>query len=324
MAGHHEHDHVHHGHAHGHGGAHRHAHGVGHVHAPASFGTAFRIAIGLNIAIVILQATFGWIAGSVALVADAGHNLSDVLGLLGAYAAVALSGRRPNSRFTYGLGNSSILAALFNALLLLLAVGALSWEALERLRDPRPVAAGIVMAVAAAGMVLNGFSAWLLASGGGRDINLRGAYLHMIADAAVSAGVVASGLVILLTGWLWVDPVVSLAVNVVIVWGTWSLLRESVAMSLAGVPGGVDYAAVRAFLSARSGVAGLHDLHIWPLSTTETALTAHLVMPAGPPGDGFLMQTAADLKATFGIGHVTLQVEVGEDTVCELALAHPA
>ena len=324
MAGHH-HDHAHGHHDHGH------THGVGHVHAPASFGTAFRIAIGLNVAIVVLQATFGWIAGSVALVADAGHNLSDVLGLLGAYAAVALSARRPSSRFTYGLGNTSILAALFNALLLLLAVGGLSWEALERLRDPQPVAGGTVMAAAfsampftSAGMVLNGFAAWLLASGGRRDINLRGAYLHMIADAAVSAGVVVSGLVILLTGWLWVDPLVSLVINAVIVWGTWSLLRQSVAMSLAGVPDGVDYQAVRAYLAGRSGVTALHDLHIWPLSTTETALTAHLVMPAGPPGDGFLMQTAADLKATFGIGHVTLQVEVGGDTVCDLALVHPA
>lgn len=314
----HEHDHGHHVHDHGH------AHGIGHAHAPANFGNAFRIAIGLNVAIVVLQAVLGWVAGSVALMADAGHNLSDVLGLLVAYAAVALSAKRPSSRFTYGLGKSSILAALFNALLLLLAVGALSWEALERLRDPQPVAGGIVMAAAAVGMLLNGFSAWLLASRGGRDINMRGAYLHMIADAAVSAGVVAAGLVVVLTGWLWVDPVVSLVVNAVIVWGTWSLLRQSVAMSLAGVPDGVDYEAVRAFLAGRSGVVALHDLHIWPLSTTDTALTAHLVMPAGPPGDGFLMATAAELKATFGIGHVTLQVEIGGDTVCELALAHPA
>lgn len=320
MAGHpsHGHDGRHHGHAHAQG------HSQGHTHAPASFGRAFRIGIALNVAIVVLQAVFGWYADSVALLADAGHNLSDVLGLAVAYAAVILSARKPSARFTYGLGNSSILAAVFNAVFLLVAVGALSWEAVERLRDPRPVAGGTVMIVAAIGMVLNGFTAWLFASGRAGDLNLRGAFLHMAADAAVSAGVVLSGLLFLLTGWLWLDPVASLAINAVIVWGTWNLLRQSLVLSLGAVPPSIDYDAVKLFLAARPGVARLHDLHIWPLSTTETALTAHLVMPGGPPGDAFLMETAAELKARFATGHVTLQVETGEDTVCELALTHPA
>ncbi len=320
MAGHpsHGHDGRHHGHAHAQG------HSQGHTHAPASFGRAFRIGIALNVAIVVLQAVFGWYADSVALLADAGHNLSDVLGLAVAYAAVILSARKPSARFTYGLGNSSILAAVFNAVFLLVAVGALSWEAVERLRDPRPVAGGTVMIVAAIGMVLNGFTAWLFASGRAGDLNLRGAFLHMAADAAVSAGVVLSGLLFLLTGWLWLDPVASLAINAVIVWGTWNLLRQSLVLSLGAVPPSIDYDAVKLFLAARPGVARLHDLHIWPLSTTETALTAHLVMPGGPPGDAFLMDTAAELKARFATGHVTLQVETGEDTVCELALTHPA
>lgn len=316
MSGHH--------HDHGHDHHHGHSHGHGHVHAPADFGRVFQVAIALNIAIVIGQAGFGWWAGSVALLADAGHNLSDVLGLAIAYAATILAARRPTTRFTYGLGGTSILAALFNAVLLLVAIGALSWEAIERLRAPTPVAGLTVMAVAAVGAVLNGFTAWLLASGGKRDINLHGAYLHMAADAAVSVGVVAAGALILLTGWLWLDPAASLLINAVIVWGTWRLLRESLAMSLGGVPETVSYADVRTFLAERPGVAGLHDLHIWPLSTAEIALTAHLSMPAGAPSDAFLAETASALKERFGIGHVTLQVETGSGASCELAALHPA
>ena len=314
------HDHSHAGHGHSHAG---HAHGPGHSHAPANFGRAFQVGIALNIAIVVVQGVYGWLANSVALMADAGHNLSDVLGLVVAYAATVLAARKPSTRFTYGLGKSSILAALFNATFLLVAVGALSWEAIARLREPQPVAGVTVMVVAAIGMVLNGFTAWLFASGGRTDLNLRGAYLHMAADAAVSAGVVLSGLVILVTGWLWLDPVASLAINAVIVWGTWGLLRESLMLSLAAVPPGIDIAAVRSFLTGLPGVDRLHDLHVWPLSTTETALTAHLVMPDGPPGDAFLMDAAAELKARFATGHVTLQVETGRDTVCALALTHP-
>ena len=290
---------------------------------PQDFGGRFKLAIALNLAIVLGQAAFGWWAQSMALIADAGHNLSDVLGLVVAYVAVLLSRRRPSARFTYGWGHSSIVAALFNAAFLLVAVGALSWEAIERLRHPAPVAGGTVMVVAAVAMVLNGLSAWLFLSGAKDDLNLRGAFLHMAADAAVSAGVVVSGLVILLTGWLWLDPVASLAINAVVVWGTWSLLRQSLALSLAGVPEGIDLGEVEACLRGRPGVADLHDLHVWPLSTTQTALTAHLVVPTGAPGDAFLLETAAELRARFGIGHATLQVETDIDTRCELAAGHP-
>ncbi|NNM74866.1 cation diffusion facilitator family transporter [Enterovirga aerilata] len=318
----HRHDHAP-GHEHGHP-AHDHHHhgGLGHVHAPASFGRAFAIGISLNVGIVILQAVYGYLSNSVALIADAGHNLSDVLGLVVAWAATVLAARPPSSRFTYGLRGSSILGAMFNAVFLLVAVGALSWEAVGRLVEPEPVAGITVIVVAAIGMVLNGFTAWLFAGGGKSDLNIRGAYLHMAADAAVSAGVVVAGFVILTTGWLWLDPAVSLVINAIIVWGTWSLLRESLVMSLAAVPAGIDPEEVRAFLAAQPGVAELHDLHIWPISTTETALTAHLAMPGGHPGDGFLMRLAAELNARFRIGHVTLQVETDPATVCALAPAH--
>ena len=318
----HQHGHHQHGHHHGHHHDHGHSGGLGHVHAPASFGRAFAIGISLNVAIVVLQGVYGYLSNSVALLADAGHNLSDVLGLVVAWAATRLAARPPSSRFTYGLRGSSILGAMFNAVFLLVAVGALSWEALRRLADPEPVAGVTVMAVAAIGAVLNGFTAWLFAGGGKTDINIRGAYLHMAADAAVSVGVVVAAGAILLTGWLWLDPIVSLVINAAIVWGTWSLLRESVAMSLAAVPAGIDPAAVRAHLARRPGVAALHDLHIWPMSATETALTAHLVMPAGHPGDAFLMELARDLDARFGIGHVTVQIETDPATVCILAPEH--
>lgn len=312
------HDH-HDGHDHGHGHSHAHgySHGSGHVHAPASFGRAFAIGITLNVAIVVLQGVFGWLSNSVALIADAGHNLSDVLGLVIAWVATLLARRPPNARYTYGLGSSSILAALFNGVFLLVAIGALSWEAIRRLAHPEPVAEVTVMVVASIGMVLNGFTAWLFA-GGSRDVNIRGAYLHMLADAAVSAGVVAAGFAILVTGWTWLDPLVSLAINAVIVYGTWGLLRDSAALSLDAVPEGIDPAQVRARLLASPGIVRLHDLHIWPISTTETALTAHLVMPGGHPGDAFLMNTAEALKRDFAIGHVTLQVETSETTACAL------
>lgn len=309
--------HDHHGHHHGHAHAHGHSHGSGHVHAPASFGRAFAIGIALNVAIVAGQGVFGWLSNSVALMADAGHNLSDVLGLVVAWVAMRLASRPPSSRYTYGLGSSSIMAALFNGVFLLVAIGALSWEAIRRLAHPEPVAEVTVMVVAAVGMVLNGVTAWLFA-GGSRDVNIRGAYLHMLADAAVSAGVVAAGFAILLTGWVWLDPIVSLAINAVIVHGTWGLLRDSASLSLDAVPDGIDPARVRARLLAAPGVTRLHDLHIWPISTTETALTAHLVMPGGHPGDPFLMGTAEALRRDFAIGHVTLQIETDETTVCAL------
>jgi cobalt-zinc-cadmium efflux system protein len=309
-----------------HGNGHDHAaHGAshaGHVHGPASFGRAFAVGVTLNLIFVVVELVYGVLGNSVALVADAGHNLSDVLGLAVAWIASVLAKRPPSARFTYGLGGSSILAALFNAVLLLVAVGAIAWEAAQRLVHPEPVAAVSVMIVAAIGIGINAFTAWLFASGRADDLNIRGAFLHMLGDAAVSAGVVAAGLVILLTGWLWVDPLVSLVISAVIVWGTWSLLRESLAMSVDAVPAKVDPTAVRGFLEGCSGVTAVHDLHIWSMSTTEIALTAHLVLPGGHPGDEFLARTAAELRQRYGIGHSTLQIELSEETACCLAPDH--
>ena len=309
------HDHEHGGHAHA-----GHAHGPGgHAHAPASFGRAFAVGIALNAGFVVAEVVFGLASHSMALLADAGHNLSDVLGLAVAGGAHALTRRPPTRRFTYGFGSSSILAALFNAMVLLVVVGGLSWEAVLRFAHPEPVAGGTMMAVAAAGIAVNGACAWLFAAGQKGDLNLRGAFAHMLADAVVSVGVVLAGLLILLTGWLWVDPAVSLAVNAVIVWGTWGLLRDGAALAMDAVPSGIEPAAVRSYLAERPGVSDLHDLHIWPISTTETALTAHLVMPGGHPGDAALMACCEGLRTRFGIGHATLQVEVDASTVCGLA-----
>lgn len=306
-------------HGHDHHDGHSHA---GHGHAPASFGTAFAIGIGLNLAFVVVEAGYGIASNSMALLADAGHNLSDVLGLAVAWTASVLVTRPPNKKYTYGLRGSSILAALFNAVFLLVAVGAIAWEAIQRLAHPEPVAGKTVMAVAAVGIIVNGITAWLFASGAKGDINLRGAFLHMAADAAVSAGVVLAGLVILFTGWQWLDPMVSLGIVAVIVWGTWGLLRDSLSMSLAAVPPGLESKAVQDYLEALPGVASLHDLHIWSMSTTETALTAHLVMPGGHPGDTFLIETCHSLAQRFNIGHATLQVETSPDVVCALAPEH--
>ena len=315
----HDHDgHDHDGHDHGHDHDHG-AHRGGHVHAPASFGKAFAIGVALNVGFVVVEAVYGVLSNSMALLADAGHNLGDVLGLLVAWLASELVKRAPSDRFTYGLRGSSILAALFNAVFLLVTVGAISWEAILRLGSPEPVAERTVMIVAAIGIAVNGVTAWLFASGGKHDINLRGAFLHMASDALVSAGVVVAGLVILLTGWLWLDPVVSLAINAIIVWGTWGLLRDSLGMSMAAVPAQIDPAALRAFLSSREGVAAIHDLHVWPVSTTETALTCHLVMPAGHPGDAFLHTLAAELAKSFKIGHPTIQIEIEPQLACALA-----
>jgi cobalt-zinc-cadmium efflux system protein len=295
-------------------------HGPDHSHAPGSFGRAFAIGVVLNVAIVVLQAIFGFLSNSVALLADAGHNLSDVLSLLAAWAATWLANQPPTQRFSYGLKGSSIIAALFNAVFLLIVIGALSWEAMRRLLSPEPVAGETVMIVAAVAMVLNGVTAWMFMRGH-HDPNIRGAFLHMAADAGVSAGVVVAGLLILLTGWLWVDSVVSLVVNAVIVWGTWGLLTESVAMTLNATPSEINAPDVCSFLQHQPGVADVHDLHIWPMSTTETALTAHLVMPAGHPGDTFLLELGDALRRRFGIAHPTIQVETHGAT-CPLAPAH--
>ena len=314
--GHHHHDHG--DHAHGHGHDHSHGHGHGHVHAPANFGKAFAIGISLNTALVVAEAVYGYIGNSTALLADAGHNLSDVLGLVVAWGASIAARRAPSGRFTYGFRASTILAALANAVFLLVATGAIGWEAILRLREPEPVAGVTVMVVAGIGILINGFTAMLFASGRKDDINIEGAYLHMAADAAVSLGVVVSAALIIWTGWLWLDPVTSLVICATILWSTTSLLRGSIDMSMAAAPKGTDLAAIRAFLQQRPGVSAIHDLHVWPISTTETALTCHLVMPTGA-GDAFLMETAQMLKASFRIGHTTLQIETHPDNGCALA-----
>jgi cobalt-zinc-cadmium efflux system protein len=297
------------GHDHGHDG---------HGHRPASFGKAFAIGVALNLGFVVVEVVYGILSNSVALLSDAGHNLGDVLALAAAWVASALAMRAPTARFTYGLRGSSILAALFNAMLLLVTVGAISWEAVRRLAAPAPVAGKVVMIVAAIGIVVNGVTAWLFASGR-RDINLRGAFVHMASDALVSAGVVVVGFAILLTGWFWLDPLVSLAVNAVIVWATWGLLRDSLGMSMAAAPPHIDPGEVRTFLAARPGVEGVHDLHIWPISTTEVALTCHLVMPGGHPGDEFLHRLSKELAKRFQISHPTAQIETDPDMACALA-----
>ncbi|MCI4678232.1 cation diffusion facilitator family transporter [Rhodoblastus acidophilus] len=312
---HHRHDHHDHaGHFHGAG----HSHGAGHVHAPADFGRAFALGIGLNVAFIVAEVVYGLLGNSMSLLADAGHNVSDVLGLGLAWLASELVKRAPTPRFSYGLLGSSILAALFNAIFLLVAVGAISLEAIQRLSNPEPVAGRTIMIVAALGIVVNGVTAWLFASGRD-DINLRAAFLHMVSDALVSAGVVVAGLLILLTGWLRIDPVVSLVINAVIVWGTWGLLRESFAMSMSAAPDHIDPDQVRAFLCGRAGVMTVHDLHVWPMSTTEIAMTCHLVMPGGHPGDCFLHDLSAELSRKFRINHATVQIEIDPDRVCVLA-----
>ncbi|MCY1669975.1 cation diffusion facilitator family transporter [Novosphingobium sp. SL115] len=312
------HHHHHHDHAHSHG----HSHGHGHSHAPASFGRAFAIGIALNLAFVIVEAVYGVIAGSMALVADAGHNLSDVLGLVIAWGASVLSARPPSARFTYGFKSSSILAALGNAAFLLVALGAILVETIRRLIEPEPVAGGPVMVVASIGIIINTATALMFMRGRHHDINIRGAYLHMAADAAVSAGVVVAGLLITLTGAQWIDPATSLAIVGVIAIGTWGLLKDSLKMSLHAVPPGIDESKVRTFLTGLNGVEAVHDLHIWPMSTTETALTAHLVMPGGYPGDTFLHHLAHELEHDFGIGHATVQVETLDGEQCTLLDDH--
>jgi cobalt-zinc-cadmium efflux system protein len=310
-----------HNHAHGQGSAHDHA-GHGHSHAPASFGRAFAIGTALNLGFVVVEAVYGLAAGSMALLADAGHNLSDVLGLVVAWGAATLAKRSPSGRYTYGLRGSSILAAFLNALLLLVAIGIIAVEAVRRFGEPAPVAGTTVMIVAAAGIVVNGITAWLFASGRKGDLNVRGAFLHMAADAAVSAGVVVAGFVIMRTGWSWLDPVTSLVIVAVIAIGTWGLLRDSVNMSLQATPPGLDTGTIAAFLRQRPGVAAIHDLHVWPLSTTETALTVHLLVPGGYPGDGYTVDLAADLHDRFGIDHATVQIETDAATPCRFEPDH--
>ena len=292
------------------GAGHSHAHD----HAPADHGRAFAIGVVLNTIFVVVEATFGFLSGSMALVADAGHNLSDVLSLLIAWGASVAAKRPASARFTYGLKSSTILAALANAALLLVAIGAILFETVQRLIDPAPVEGWTMIVVAGIGVIINTATALLFMRGRKGDINIRGAFLHMAADALVSVGVVVAGAAILLTDVLWIDPVTSLVIVLVIAWGTWGLARDSLKMGLLAVPEGIDERAVRAYLAALPGVAAVHDLHIWPMSTTETALTVHLVVPAGHPGDAFLAELADQLEHRFGIGHATVQVE--QDAAC--------
>ncbi|WP_431471014.1 cation diffusion facilitator family transporter [Sphingosinithalassobacter sp. LHW66-3] len=290
-----------------------------HHHAPPrDFGRAFAIGTVLNLAFVGVEGAAGIVTGSMALLADAGHNLSDVLGLLIAWGGAELAKRPPSKRFTYGLRSSSILAALANAILLLVAVGAIALEASQRFADPPPVPGATVMLVAGIGILVNTATALLFVSGRKGDVNVRGAFLHMAADAAVSAGVVIGGALILFTGALWIDPLASLLIVAVILWSTWGLLKESLTMALQAVPRNIDADAVADALLALPGVARLHDLHIWPMSTTEAALTAHLVMPEGHPGDAFLADLQHRLAHDFGIDHTTVQIELGNGAECRM------
>ena len=297
--------------------SHAHSHGA-HSHAPANFNKAFVIGIALNAAYVLFEAIFGVLGHSLALVADAGHNLSDVLGLLLAWGASMMARSRPTKRRTYGLRGSSILAALFNALLLLIAVGAIAWEAVRRFNKPEPVAAGLVIWVSVLGIVINTLTAIMFMSGRKTDLNIRGAFLHMAADAAVSAGVVIAGFAILWTGLYWIDPVVSLLICTVIIWGTWDLLRESVNLAVQGVPRDVNLNDVERYLTALPGIQKVHDLHVWAMSTSEIALTAHLVKPDGDLDDSLLNRIQHELRDRFSIAHITVQLECGTcDRSCE-------
>ncbi|HEV7359153.1 MAG TPA: cation diffusion facilitator family transporter [Steroidobacteraceae bacterium] len=300
------HDHAHHGHdaPHDHG-----AHGHSHAMPTEGINLRMGIAVALNLVFVVVEGGFGFISNSVALIADAGHNLSDVLGLVCAWGALLLGRRPPGAKFTYGLGRSSVLAALMNGVLLLLACGAIAWEAASRLGSPPAVMGRTVMAVAAVGIVINGISAWMLHAGSHGDLNRRSAYLHMLSDAVVSGGVLVSGLLIMLTGWSLLDPLVSLGIVAVILVSTWRLLRDSLTLSLDGVPSSVNSSAVMSYLADQRGVTDVHDLHIWALSTTSVALTAHLVVPDRGAEDALLTSLTPGLKRRFQIQHATLQIE---------------
>lgn len=291
--------------------AHDHAHSHGHVPVQGH-GRAFLAGILLNTAFVLIEWGAGVASHSLALIADAVHNLGDVLSLLLAWGAAVLARRLPSERYTYGLRGSSILGALANAILLLLVTGGLAWEAVERFNAPQLTEGRVVVVVALCGVFINGLTAWLFMAGSRHDLNIRGAYLHMLADAAVSLGVVVAGVLVMQTGWSWLDPLVTLLLVLVITGGTWSLLRDAVRLALQGVPPGISHAVVQAHLASLPGVQEVHDLHIWGMSTTENALTVHLVCPAGHPGDAFLHRLAHDIEHRFGIQHVTVQIETAD------------
>lgn len=282
-----------------------------HHHPPSTQGRTFFVAILLNATFVMVEFAYGFIANSTALVADAGHNLSDVLGLLLVWGAAILTRKAPSARYTYGLRSTSILVALANAVFLLVVCGGIAWEAVQRFLQPPAVMGLVVTQVAGVGIVINGLSAWLFMQGSKNDLNIRGAYLHMATDALVSLGVVASGVAMMFTGWYWLDPLISLLIVAVIVFGTWGLLNQSLKLALNAVPAHIDIPAIEAYLKQCEGVTGIHDLHIWGMSTTESALTAHLVIPAGYPGDLFIDDIIHTLKERFSIQHSTLQIEQG-------------
>ncbi|OYU33736.1 cation diffusion facilitator family transporter [Novosphingobium sp. PASSN1] len=306
-------DHSHESHAGHNHGAH------GHAHGPANYDGAFAFGIGLNVCFVLVELGVGVSINSLALIADAGHNATDVLGLLLAWGATALGRLPPKGRFTFGFGQATILASLANALLILIAAGVIGWEAVQRFANPIPPNGVLVMAVAAIGVVINLGTAWLFARGRKTDINIEGAFLHMLWDGLVSLSVIFAGGAILLTGQAWIDPAISLVIVAVMVAGTWHLLLASSSLSLGASPAGVDLTKVKDWLVARPGVASVHDLHVWPLSTTQAALSAHLVMPEGHPGDLTLATFAQELDEKFGLSHVTLQIEIGDGTNCSQA-----
>jgi len=313
-----QHDHSHVGHPHPNGSGH-------HDHSsPNNFGNAFIIAIVLNTVFVAIEFFYGFTSNSTALMADAGHNLSDVLSLLLAWGATILGRKLPSERYTYGLRSTSILVALANAMFLLVVCGAIAWEAIQRISQPPTVAGLTVTQIAAVGIAINGLSAWLFMSGSKGDLNIRGAYLHMATDALVSLGVVVAGVMMIFTGWYWLDPTISLIIVTVIVVGTWSLLRESVQLALSAVPTNIDLPAIDSYLRQYPGITDIHDLHVWGMSTTESALTVHLVMPAGYPGDAIMDDIMHTLGAKFSIHHSTLQIEQGTtDHSCSLSISNP-
>lgn len=292
-------------------------HSHSHTSVPDKLNLAFAVGVALNIALVVAEVGYGVFAHSIALLADAGHNFGDVLGLLLAWGALFLSSKNPTAKYTYGFRSTSILAALLNGGLLLIATGAIAWEAIRRIAEPSPVAGGTVIVVAAIAIFINSLSAWLL-RGNKNDLNAHGAFLHLVSDAAVSLGVLIAGVIILATGWYWADPVVSIGISIVIVWSTWGLLREAVNMSLDAVPSSINAAEVKKYLEGLTGVVRIHDLHIWSISTTEVALTCHIVMPKGHPDDAFMAKVSDELRHKFGITHSTLQSELGNEEDCEL------
>jgi cobalt-zinc-cadmium efflux system protein len=310
----------HHEHHHPHQRGHEAHHGHHHHGTIDPTQRAFAVGVTLNLIFVAVELFFGFQANSLALLADAGHNFSDVIGLLLAWGALVVAKRKPSARFTYGLRSTTIMAALVNAMILLVAVAGISWEATQRIFSPEQVSGSTMIWVALLGVIINTVTALMLQHGSKTDLNVRGAFLHMMADAAVSVGVVIAGLGMLYLGWQWLDGVVSLLIAVVILWSTWGLFRESINLALHAVPSNIDVGAVRDYLAELPGVTNVHDLHVWAMSTTESALTAHLLMPGGHPGDVFLHNISHGLESNFHIHHATLQIEIGTDaSLCRLS-----